>query len=73
MNISEIKCFLRFGYFLNYKNPRHNYRFKINNDYSNLDETQLIKIGSNLLLESIKKLFIHNSLNVCSPEWRFGF
>jgi hypothetical protein len=66
MNNSDINTFLKFGYYLNYKNPC------INFDYSNIDKTRyssyseydLITEGSKILMSTISKRFSSHNTHV---------
>jgi asparagine synthetase B (glutamine-hydrolysing) len=58
--------FLKFGYFLDYKNPTYSFDYsKVDKEvYKNLTEMELIEIGSSLFMKSIENGFKKNQSHI---------
>lgn len=66
LEINNLNSFLKLGYFLNYKNEEYDFDFSIidKEKYQDLRESELLEIGSRLLLNSVNKRFIENKNHI---------
>jgi hypothetical protein len=66
MNLTNLNSFLKFGYFLHYKNPLYSADFSglDKNKYKNISELELIEIGSQLWMQAVEKQFSFNEKHI---------
>ena len=66
MHSKEIDTFLKFGYFLDYKNPKYTFDFsQVNNGlYKDLSLDELIELGSSIFINAIQSKFIREKKHV---------